>query len=198
MKCGTITMAVGTKQPRRTIPLKLFPVLHQKRRTRMNLNEVSKFTCKVCGGRELTVTHVWTLQAGDESERWQEWGLLKNDHHWKYEFKEKVDQQEEEEAERGDFGEFALDDSDSEPQEYEVHEVETDREDDEFLLNCGNCEREVEFGWSQPDRRGLILPVEFSDFVPAESWPDPKYLEAWQQRGWLRTTERHPILNSTD
>jgi len=30
------------------------------------------------------------------------------------------------------------------------------------------------------------MPVEFSDFNPAESWPDPKYLDIWQQRGWVR------------
>jgi len=33
----------------------------------------------------------------------------------------------------------------------------------------------IEFGWSEPDRRGLIFPVEFSDFNPAESWPDSQY-----------------------
>ena len=62
---------------------------------------------------------------------------------------------------------------DSEPEEYEINESETERESDEFFINCGNCDREIEFGWSEPDRRGLILPVEFSDFNSRESWPDP-------------------------
>ena len=82
--------------------------------------------------------------------------------------------------------------SDSEPEEYEINETETNRESDEFFINCGNCDREIEFGWSEPDRRGLILPVEFSDFNPSESWPDPKYVDAWQQRGWLRTGHIQP------
>ncbi|MGB8215399.1 MAG: hypothetical protein WCE68_17755, partial [Anaerolineales bacterium] len=73
----------------------------------------------------------------------------------------------------------------SEPEEYEIFEAETDRESDEFFVNCDNCDREIEFGWSQPDRRGLILPVEFSDFDPSKCWPDPKYLDIWQQRGWV-------------
>ena len=153
----------------------------------MQDNQHVKFTCKTCGGHLLTVTHVWGIQAENDSETWREWGPLKNDHHWQYEFKEKVEENEDDEVEAGDLGEFAEDDSDSEPQEYETHEDHTDRDNDEFFVNCGYCDSEVEFGWSEPDRRGLILPVEFSDFVPSESWPDPKYVDAWQQRGWLRT-----------
>ena len=79
------------------------------------------------------------------------------------------------------------DDFASEPEEYETNEPETNREGDEFYINCGNCDREIEFGWSEPDRRGLIFPVEFSDFNSHESWPDPKYVDVWQERGWLRT-----------
>jgi hypothetical protein len=138
---------------------------------------VSKFTCKTCGGHNLIVTHVWTILAGVESENWQEWGPLKEDHHWHYEFKEKIEENEDEEVERGDFGEYEEDDAASEPEEFEIFETETSRESDEFFVNCGNCDREIEFGWSQPDRRGLIWPVEFSDFVPAETWPDPRYTE---------------------
>ncbi len=157
----------------------------------MNDNNISKFTCKECGGHSLIVTHVWSTLAGDNSERWQEWGPLKDNHHWQFEFEEKIEEEEEEddvdEAQRGDFGEFSEDDSDSEPEEYEIHAPEADQERDEFFVNCGNCDREIEFGWSQLDRHGLILPVEFSDFIPSESWPDPKYLEIWQQKGWGRT-----------
>lgn len=153
---------------------------------------VSKFTCAKCGGHELTVTHVWNTQAGAESERWREWGALKDNHHWQYEFKEKIEENTDDEVERGDFSEFEEDDSDSEPEEYEINESQTNRESDEFFVNCGNCDREVEFGWSEQDRRGLILPAEFSDFVPLESWPDPTYVEVWQQRGWLRAGHQQP------
>ncbi len=150
-------------------------------------SQISKFTCTQCGGHELIVVHGWNIEAGTESESWREWGPLKDDHHWRYEFKEKVEENTDDEVQRGDFGAFEEDDSVSEPEEFEIHEAGTNRETDEFFVNCSDCDRPVEFGWSQPDRRGLIQPVEFSDFDPQESWPDPKYVDAWQQRGWLRT-----------
>ncbi len=150
----------------------------------MKSNIAFKFTCSSCGGHTLTLSHVWNILAGENSERWREWGPLKDDHHWQYEFKEKIEADADAEVQRGDYGEFEEDDSSSEPEEYEIFESETNRESDEFFVNCENCDREIAFGWSQPDRRGLILPVEYTDFDPSESWPDPKYLETWQQKGW--------------
>ena len=158
----------------------------------MKDKDISKFTCIKCGGHELTVTHVWNILAGNASESWREWGPLKENHHWQYEFKEKIEENADDEVQRGDFGEFEEDDSSSEPEEYEIYEAETDRESDEFFVNCENCDREIEFGWSQPYRNGLIFPVEFSDFDPLESWPDPKYVDVWQQRGWFRTGHIQP------
>ena len=158
----------------------------------MNLHNGFKFSCKTCGGHQLIVTHIWNILADSKTERWQEWGPLNDDHHWHYEFKEKIEKDADREVQRGDFGEFTNDDSASEPEEYEIYEARKDREGDEFYVNCENCDREIEFGWSQPDRRGLIFPVEFSDFNPLETWPDPKYLDAWQQRGWSRTGSAQP------
>ncbi len=150
----------------------------------MKSNIEFKFTCSSCGGHTLTLSHVWNILAGENSEDWREWGPLKDNHHWQYEFKEKIEADADAEVQRGDYGEFEEDDSSSEPEEYEIFESETNRESDEFFVNCENCDREIAFGWSQPDRRGLILPVEYTDFDPSESWPDPKYLETWQQKGW--------------
>ena len=56
---------------------------------------------------------------------------------------------------------------------------------DEFYINCSNCDREIEFGWPQLDRHGLIYPVELADFKPFDSLPDPKYVETWRKQGWL-------------
>ncbi len=153
----------------------------------MNPNtQARQFTCKTCGGHEAIVRHIWNILAGNNNERWQEWGPLKDNHHWHYEFEEKIEKNADDEVQRGDFREFQEDDSETEPEKYEPYESETSRESDGFFISCGNCDREIEFGWSQPDRRGLILPVEFSDFNPAESWPDPRYGDAWQQWGWLQ------------
>jgi hypothetical protein len=152
----------------------------------MNEKDAWKFTCKECGGHSLIVTHQWTILAGANSERWQEWGPLKDSHHWQYEFKERVGDTTEDEVQTGDFSDFEEDDSASEPEAYEIpEEMEDDREGDEFYVNCESCDREIEFGWEQPDRRGLIFPVEFTDFIPSECWPDPKYMDLWQQRQWV-------------
>jgi len=155
----------------------------------MNDYQPWEFTCKTCGDHSLTVTHNWTILAGSDNESWQECGPLESDHLLRFNDREKIEKEddEEDEVERGDFGEFAEDDSASKPEEFEIFEQESDPESDEFYVNCAGCDREIEFGWSQPDRDGRIFPVECSDFVPLETWPDPKYVDIWQQRGWLRT-----------
>ena len=151
----------------------------------MNKHKTWEFTCKTCGMHDLTVRRVWTILAGPETETWQEWGALKPDHRWHFEFKEKIEQHENNEIERGDFDEFAEDDSDSDPENYETFEAESDTENDEFYVNCAGCDREIEFGWSQPNRGGGIFPEECSDFLPGEIWPEPRYLDAWQQKHLL-------------
>ena len=81
----------------------------------MKDNHGFKFTCTSCGDHNLIVNHIWNIQTGNNSERWQECGRLKEKHHWQSESKEKIDNH------------------------------------------------------AEADRRGLIMPVEFSDFIPAES-----------------------------
>ena len=66
----------------------------------MNNNQPWEFTCKTCGGHNLTVTRVWNILAGPVSERWQEWGPLEADHLWHYEYKEKIEQDPDNEVER--------------------------------------------------------------------------------------------------
>jgi hypothetical protein len=151
------------------------------------------FTCKVCGGQSLTVTRLWSILAGPESERWQEWGPLAPDHHWHYEYSEKIEnaaeEAEEADDQRGDFGDYAEDDSETEPEESEVFEPQDDPEADEFYVNCADCDREIEFGWSRPERGGRIFPVECSDFIVGAYWPEPRYSESWQQKHWLPASE---------
>jgi hypothetical protein len=158
----------------------------------MNNYQPWEFTCKTCGGHILTVTRVWNILAGPVSERWQEWGPLEADHLWHYEYKEKIEQESDNEEEREDLRELAEDDSASEPEEYEIFEPEDNPESDEFFVNCAGCDREIEFGWSQPNRGGRIFPVECSDFIPGDIYPEPRYLASWQQRHWLRTGYGQP------
>jgi hypothetical protein len=69
----------------------------------MTMNNIRpwEFTCKTCGGHQLTISRVWTLLAGQETENWQEWGPLEADHLWHFEFKEKIEKVEDE-VERND------------------------------------------------------------------------------------------------
>ena len=157
----------------------------------MNEDNPLGFTCKTCGGHNLTVTHVWSILAGPASETWQEWGPLQAGHLWRYDFKEKIEKEADkaEAVERGDLGEFAEDDSDSEPEIYEKFDTEKNPGNDVFYVNCADCDREIEFGWSQPAGGGRIYPAECSDFVVGETSPDPRYWDSWQQKGWLQAGE---------
>ena len=157
----------------------------------MNDHQPWQFVCKACGGHDLTVTHVWNILAGPKSETWQEWGPLQVDHLWRYDFKEKIEKEanKNKQVERGDFGVFAEDDSDSEAADYETAEPKSDPERDEFYVNCADCDREIEFGWSQPNGTGRIFPAECSDFNPVGLTPEARYWDSWQQKHWLRMDE---------
>lgn len=84
----------------------------------MNDDQLWEFTCTTCGSHKLNVYRVWNILAGPDSETWQEWGPLEADHTWVFDFKEKVEKDNDDEVERGDFGDFAEDDSSSKPEDY--------------------------------------------------------------------------------
>jgi hypothetical protein len=37
------------------------------------------------------VTHIWTILAGANTESWQEWGPLKDNHFWQFGSREKIE-----------------------------------------------------------------------------------------------------------
>jgi hypothetical protein len=162
-----------------------------RRSAAMNEYHPWEFTCKTCGGHNLTVYRVWSILAGPDSETWQEWGPLEADHFWHFEFKEKVQENLEGEVEQSDFSKYAKDDSSSKPEDYEIFESRENSGNDKFYVNCAGCDREIEFGWAESNRGGGIFPAECSDFVPEECWPEPRYLDSWQKRGWLQKGDEH-------
>jgi hypothetical protein len=157
----------------------------------MNEHKPWEFTCKTCGSHKLTVTRVWHILAGPESESWQEWGPLEADHLWHFEFKEKIEKDKEYEDPRLEyrrvFREYAKDNSISKLEEFDIYNPHNNPGNDMFYVNCTGCDREIEFGWSQPDRVGGIFPAECSDFIPEKVWPEPRYLDSWHERHWLGT-----------
>ena len=68
----------------------------------------------------------------------------------------------------------------------EVEESDIDEESAEYYVRCAGCLREIEFGWSHPERGGRIWPIESSDFNPWKSWPEPRYRIKWLGREWVR------------
>jgi hypothetical protein len=149
-----------------------------------------EFTCKTCGEHRLTVSRVWLTLSGPNVERWQESGPLKANHLWRFKVRGKIENEidptKDDEVKRWDFSEYIRDSTLSEPKKHKILEQRSYVVGDKFYVNCAGCDREIEFGWSQPNRGGRIYPVECSDFVPEEVWADPKYMDVWQQRGWLR------------
>jgi hypothetical protein len=145
-----------------------------------------EFTCKTCGSQRLTVSRVWLTRAGSEIERWQESGPLKANHLWSFKFREKIDKEinpnKEDEVKRWDFNEDTKGSSSSKSKGHKIFEQGSYPIGDKFYVNCAGCDREIEFGWSQPNRGGRIYPVECSDFIPGKVWPDPKYADVWKQR----------------
>ena len=68
----------------------------------------------------------------------------------------------------------------------EVESSSIDEDSVEYWVRCSGCHREIEFGWSHPDRGGRIWPAECTDFNPWKSWPEPRYRDKWLECGWIR------------
>jgi hypothetical protein len=164
------------------------------------------FTCKKCGGHDLRVVHEYTLieeyeetlpcvcRKRDSSvaavrhyhfqTQMREGSWLDGDHHFddvddrekgdRDTLKDKMDVSCSHCLERSSASDWAVE---------QIGEAEIDNE--KFSVHC-TCGREVEFGWSHPDRGGRIWPAECSDFNPWRSFPEERFTESWRKKGWLR------------
>jgi len=169
-------------------------------------NYDEQYTCQACGCHEFYVEHYYTLTRyyvdtlpcecsyNDEdlaamrnysvSTVLREAGPLEEDHHWTYdESPEEIDRWEDEVEYEVYCPECA---QSAERSDWETTEEDWEEDDHEFYVRCENCDREIEFGWSHPDRGGRIWPAEATDFNPWKSWPEPRYREAWLAKTWIR------------
>ena len=169
------------------------------------------FTCQKCGAhtylvdeqRTLVITHTHSLlcecgrsptgfaaEGADEVRTtYSRFGELDEDHRWEYTDSEEMDS----DTEAGEWEVLCpncYDDAAAEDWTTVEADREVDEDSVEFHVTCASCRREIEFGWSHPDRAGRIWPVEASDFNPWKSWPEPRYRESWDARGWLRPLKR--------
>ncbi len=140
------------------------------------------FTCKDCGSHDLEFEHIYEVIQGRCTITYSETGWEEIDSEWDHRF-ENLDRPEE--VDRV-YDEPDYDDPDDE--EEEEADAEIDDDSHEFYVRCEGCRREIEFGWSHPDRGGRFWPSECSDFNPWRCWPEPRYREEWAKKGWLRPT----------
>jgi hypothetical protein len=184
------------------------------------MNQQYLFTCKTCGSHEVMVAGLYRIieeytkilpcecgraKSGEAAIRsyvlnkeYEDYGYLDNEHRW--EFVNRNNLIDHSEIEKDFVLEcckcYLIYDIDRNRWKTTLESKEFDEESVEFFVYCGGCGREMEFGWSQPDRSGLIWPTECVDFNPALVWPEPRFKEKWNQKGWFRTGLMFDIFRS--
>jgi hypothetical protein len=113
-------------------------------------------------------------------------GTLDDDHHYDLEPAEEVESLGEEEDDYELLCPDCLEEASEGDWEVEMESEESEDCDTEVHVWCGGCGREIEFGWSHPDRGGRIWPAECPNFNPWQCWPEPRFVESWHGKGWLR------------
>lgn len=146
----------------------------------MNKDKKYFFTCEECGSHELYVEYSYTIRCGTYYETYSEVGELDHAHHIEWYDKGIV--------ESGHDNDYAddEDDVDVEGDESDGPEWVIDEESEEWYVRCCCCDREIEFGWSRPNRGGRIWPAECADFKPWRCFSEPRYYQEWKRRNWLR------------
>jgi hypothetical protein len=119
----------------------------------------------------------------------EERGPLDEHHRCSYEESEEVERLGEEQVSEEIHCESCFNPTDR----WDMEEDGIREESHEYFVLCSGCDREIEFGWSHPDRGGRIWPCESDDFNPYKCWPEPKYREIWGKKGWLS-----PRFNTTN
>lgn len=169
-------------------------------------NEVSFFKCKKCSSRILRITNiidmVETIQkslscrCGEEEEaayrteqinvQVEESGYVLESRHYT------VEESDREEVDRDILDEVIICEKcynkyENRPDQWEVTESSSEKEESDLTIRCDGCDREIEFGYSHPNKQGRIfLGKDDRDFNPWKTFPDPKYVDKWEKRGWLR------------
>lgn len=168
------------------------------------------YTCKKCGCHEFVVEHLHTqdiliedllrCSCGNLDKGYaailknklikgmRSWGFLSEDHTVGKWDKEEVDVSTEQDNDP-QINCFKCYENDSDC-DWEVgEEFESEIFDEEWVVRCSECNREIEFGWSYPNRDGRIWTPEAQDFNPWKCSPEERYKEKWEERGWLRPSK---------
>lgn len=170
------------------------------------------YTCENCGEHEFVVSYKFDEQGVEQeilacscgetdiaatanylvTRAWTWRGDLDNEHRIYYEHGEK----ELEDVEREKVVEEIICDScygeldGAEWESEEADEWSTDKATEYFEVRCGECDHEVEFGWSHPEG-GRIWPCESTDFEPSHCIPEKRFIPDWARRDWLRPLKKN-------
>ena len=67
-----------------------------------------------------------------------------------------------------------------------------------WSVGCdGNCGKELEFGFTEPGRKGLLKVLGVHDFDPREVYPEARFVKDWADRGWC-TKAGVPVAKPDD
>jgi len=173
------------------------------------MDDMPVYTCAECGHHFFRVEYYFTLRTESRAEipcgceREEEYastrivvvtqgmvryGLLGEDHRVDWEGPAEEVDSEKETMDAETLCEDCVEDAvhDQSLEEWEELESEQLDEEDEWYVKCDKCGREIEFGWSHPDRGGRFWPCESTDFNPWKCWPEPRFRMNWLEKGWLR------------
>ena len=134
-----------------------------------------------CGEHDVAAVHTYSTRTSSERR-----GRLGDDHEREWE-----EHEDGELSAQSDGGcvvscQTCYEGADEYAWEISTHSDQTEVEDEEFFVRCGGCQRELEFGWSHPERGGRIWPADCTDFNPWKCWPEPRFVDSWREKGWLR------------
>jgi len=175
-------------------------------------NEVAFFKCAECGSRVLDVVQAIDVtesvesvlpctcgeeeQAAVRTERVtrciENSGYLRGDRHIVIEEREEIDELDREEETQITYQRcYEMCKDQNHLWDQVDREEDEDEEGADLTITCGGCGREIEFGYSHPNKQGRIfLGNDDSDFNPWKTFPDDKYVDKWEGRGWLRPKRR--------
>jgi len=157
----------------------------------------TSYHCEHCGHKELTVKHTYVLRRAYESwirctcknrrdgiaaqnfytqpEIWYELGYL-DEGRVKF-FERKPDDRLPVEGDKWLFHcQGCLDEaSEHDWETKQVGEAEIVEVPDAWMMYCHRCKTEAEFGWTEPDQQGFLVPVSNVDDDIHKIWIDPGF-----------------------
>ncbi len=184
---------------------------HETDEEELEENEVAFFKCKKCGSRTLYVT--WIIDATETCEsvlpcrcgneetaihqrerivtQEQRTGYVTQDRHIHIDEHDELEELERDVEDEQIACEDCYEKYGDQLQLWEQTKSDVDEDDEgsDLTITCDGCGREIEFGYSHPNKQGRIfLGEDDTDFNPWLTFPDPKYFEKWKRKGWLRPT----------